>query len=153
MRQRSVAVFCLRTAADIKTMTLPEALIERLRSAIDVDRLTETAAALIEAPSPTLSAKPAADRLEAILSEDGLDVQRPEADWPASPAVVARLKSGRPGRTLQFSGHLDTVHLPFVPPRVENGMLHGSGAADMKGGIAAMCAAARAARYRRLAGR
>ena len=23
-----------------------------------------------------------------------------------------------PGRTLQFNGHLDTVHLPFVPPAV-----------------------------------
>ena len=129
-----------------KIMTLPQALVERVRSSIDVDRLVATAVALVEAPSPTRSAKPAADRLAAILTEDGLEVERPEADWPESPAVVARLKSGRPGRTLQFNGHLDTVHLPFVPPRVENGVIHGSGAADMKGGIAAMCAAARALR-------
>jgi acetylornithine deacetylase/succinyl-diaminopimelate desuccinylase-like protein len=45
---------------------------------------------------------------------------------------------------LQFNGHLDTVHLPFVPPRVSDGILYGSGASDMKGGIAAMVEAARA---------
>ena len=35
-----------------------------------------------------------------------------------APAVLVRLDSGRPGRTLQFNGHLDVVHLPFVPPAV-----------------------------------
>ena len=49
---------------------------------------------------------------------------------------MARYDTGRKGRTLQYNGHLDTVHLPFVPPRVDNGMLYGSGCSDMKGGIA-----------------
>jgi acetylornithine deacetylase/succinyl-diaminopimelate desuccinylase-like protein len=39
---------------------------------------------------------------------------------------------------------LDTVHLPFVPPRFENGVFYGSGSADMKGGIAAYTEALRA---------
>ena len=56
--------------------------------------------------------------------------------------------SGRPGRTLQFDGHLDTVHLPFVPPEVKDGRLTGSGASDMKGGLAAAVEAVRAARLR-----
>jgi len=60
--------------------------------------------------------------------------------------VAIRLGSGRPGRTLQFNGHLDTVHLPFVPPQVEDGRLTGSGASDMKGGIAAAIEAVRALR-------
>ena len=68
------------------------------------------------------------------------------AGHPRRPAVAVRFDSGRPGRTLQFDGHLDTVHLPFVPPRVEDGRITGSGASDMKGGIAAAVEALRALR-------
>ena len=57
--------------------------------------------------------------------------------------MVARFSTGKPGRTLQFNGHLDTVHLPFVPARVEDGLLRGSGASDMKGGVAAAVEAIR----------
>ncbi len=105
-------------------------------STIDVSRLVETATRLIEVQSWTGDAGGAADRLAQILEDDGFEVLRPEADWPAAPAVVARLDTGRPGPVLQFDGHLDTVHLPFVPPRVAEGVLHGSGASDMKGGLA-----------------
>jgi acetylornithine deacetylase/succinyl-diaminopimelate desuccinylase-like protein len=59
---------------------------------------------------------------------------------------MIRLDSGRPGPTLQFDGHLDTVHLPFVPPAIEGSRLTGSGASDMKGGIAAAVEAVRALR-------
>ncbi|MFA6107616.1 MAG: M20/M25/M40 family metallo-hydrolase [Candidatus Latescibacterota bacterium] len=104
---------------------------------VDLERIARTALALIDAPSPTCSAGPAADRLAEILTDLGFTVERPVADWPASPAVVARLDSGRPGRVLQIDGHLDTVHLPFVPARMVDGIIHGSGAADMKGGVAA----------------
>ena len=113
---------------------------------IDEQRLVDTAVALIEVPSPTLSAGAVADRLDEILVEEGFAVERPETDWPEAPAVVARLESGRPGQTLQFDGHLDTVHLPFVPPRVEDGQLYGSGSSDMKGGIAAFVEALRVLR-------
>lgn len=119
---------------------------DRLRSAICTDRLVETAVALIEIPSPTRSARTVADRLAAILEEDGFDVERPNAGWPDAPAVVVRYSTGRPGPTLQFDGHLDTVHLPFVPPRVADGKLYGSGAIDMKGGVAAMVEALRVVR-------
>ena len=95
---------------------LSESCVEKIRSAVQRKRLVETAVALVGVPSPTRSAGAVADRLADLLREDGFDVARPEANWPEAPAVVVRFNSGRPGRTLQFDGHLDTVHLPFVPP-------------------------------------
>lgn len=121
-------------------------LEQQLSSAINRQRLLDTAVALVEVPSPTLSAGAVADRLADILVNDGFTVERPVADWPEAPAVVVRLDSGNPGRTLQFDGHLDTVHLPFVPPSVEDGVLYGSGASDMKGGVAAFVEALRVLR-------
>lgn len=104
---------------------------------VDRGRLLRIAERLIAAPSPTGTAGPALDALASILREEGFAVERPDGGHPAAPAVVARLEGGGPGRVLQFDGHLDTVHLPFVPPRVEGDLLRGSGASDMKGGMAA----------------
>ncbi len=120
--------------------------LKRARSNVNRGRLLETAKALIAVPSPTGSAADAADRLAQILEQDGFRVERPTGGYPASPSVASRLESGKPGPTLQFNGHLDTVHLPFSPPRIEGAMLTGSGASDMKGGIAAAVEALRALR-------
>jgi len=63
------------------------------------------------------------------------------------PNLVARIGSPRGGRSLMFNGHLDVVgiegmvHAPFTAEQ-RNGRIYGRGSADMKGGIAAMCAAA-----------
>ena len=130
----------------LPSANLDPAVVDAIRRAVNPQRLAETALALIAVPSPTRSAGAAADRLAEILAADGFPVERPVADWPEAPAVVTRLHSGAPGRTLQFDGHLDTVHLPFVPPRLEDGYLYGSGASDMKGGIAAFVEALRALR-------
>ncbi len=131
-------------------MKIDNTTASNVRSAVQPDRLLDTALKLIEIPSPTCDAGRVADRLAEILHRDGFTVERPEANWPSAPAVVARLDCGRPGRMLQFDGHLDTVHLPFVPPRVEDGVLTGSGASDMKGGLAAAVEAVRALRDSRL---
>lgn len=93
---------------------------------------------------------PVAHALAATLRDWGFAVSLAEAA-PGRPNVVARI--GRPGgRTLLFNGHLDVVgvegmrHAPFDAEE-RDGQLFGRGSADMKGGVAAMCAAAaRAAR-------
>src|SRR3954469_10761337 len=118
--------------------------LERLRPFVRRDRMVETALALIDVPSRTGEAGAACDRLAEILSADGFSVERPTGGYDPSPAVAVRFDSGRPGRVLQFDGHLDTVHLPFVPPAVVGDRITGSGAADMKGGTAAAVEALRA---------
>jgi acetylornithine deacetylase/succinyl-diaminopimelate desuccinylase-like protein len=121
-------------------------LAGRLKAAVQRGRLIETATRLVAAPSPTGNAGPAAAALAELLKSEGFEVDRPAADHATSPAVVIRLDSGAPGRTLQMNGHLDTVHLPFVPPAVEGDLLKGSGASDMKSGIAAAVEAVRVLR-------
>ncbi len=123
-----------------------EQVVSRVRESVDQDRLLETATLLVGIPSPTGSAAAVADRLAELLAEEGFAVERPVAGYAESPAVVARFDTGRPGRVLQFNGHLDTVHLPFVPPRIEDGVMYGSGVSDMKGGVAAAVEAMRVVR-------
>jgi acetylornithine deacetylase/succinyl-diaminopimelate desuccinylase-like protein len=115
-------------------MTLPP---NEIRRCLRPERLLDLARRLIAIPSPTGRAGEALDALAGYLKAEGFTVERPNAGHPEAPAVVARLDSGRPGRTLQWDGHLDTVHLPFVADRVEGNLLRGSGASDMKGGLAA----------------
>lgn len=121
-------------------------LVERLRQAVNRERLVDTALKLIAVPSRTGEAGAAADCLTRLLAEDGFVVERPDGGYPAAPAVAARLDSGRPGRTIQFNGHLDTVHLPFVPPAINDGRITGSGSSDMKAGVAAAVEALRVLR-------
>jgi acetylornithine deacetylase len=86
--------------------------------------------------------------LASILDDWGFDVQLLEG-VPARPNVVARIgPAGAPA--LMLNGHLDVVgiegmtHAPF-DGAIQNDRIFGRGSADMKGGIAAMCAAAVAA--------
>jgi acetylornithine deacetylase len=82
-----------------------------------------------------------------ILRAWGLDVEVSEAA-PGRPNVIARVGNrSAGGRSLMFNGHLDVVgvegmvHPPFEALERE-GRMYGRGAADMKGGVASMCAAA-----------
>lgn len=89
----------------------------------------------------------AARAVAADLRSVGLDVTVREVQ-PGRPNVVGVLEGRREGRTLMFCGHLDTVGVagmdaPFTPVE-RHGRLYGRGAQDMKGGVAAMMAAARA---------
>ena len=90
----------------------------------------------------------AAQAVAAQMRAIGLEVTVQEA-LPGRPNVIGVLDGGRPGPSLMFCGHLDTVGVegmrdPFVP-READGRLYGRGAQDMKGGVAAMIDAARLA--------
>jgi len=80
------------------TSPLSSSLVEKIRSHVNPQRLVDTALALIEIPSPTRSAGAVADRLAALLEQDGLTVERPIANWPTTPAIVVRLSSRKYGR-------------------------------------------------------
>lgn len=109
----------------------------RLRSLVSRDRLVKRVTDLVAVPSWTGDSGAVLDQLAKILADDGFVVERPTGGHPTAPAVAVRLEGGRPGKTLQFNGHLDTVHLPFVPPGVDGDRITGSGSCDMKGGTAA----------------
>lgn len=117
-------------------MQPPSALAATLRQAVRPDRLLETAYQLVAVPSPTGQAGSVLDRLADLLRTEGFSVERVAAGHESAPAVVVWFDSGHPGPTLQFNAHLDTVHLPFVPPQRQGNRLTGSGACDMKGGTA-----------------
>src|SRR5262245_8999226 len=119
---------------------------DRISGHVIRERLLDTAVRLIEVASRTGEAGGAADRLAEILSADGFTVERHAAGHAAAPAVVVRFGSGKPGRTIQFNGHLDVVHLPFVSPTIDGKLLRGSGSSDMKGGVACAVEALRAVR-------
>ena len=109
--------------------------------------MVDFAAELIRIPSenPPGTAYPRAARLIARRLRDlGLKVRALNPTGRA-PCVLGTL--GDTGRALYFSGHYDVVPAQTrsqFQPVVRKGNLHGRGAADMKGGIAAMAFAMRA---------
>jgi succinyl-diaminopimelate desuccinylase len=109
------------------------------------------AQALIRCPSVTPDAGSAIGLLADVLSKAGFEVHRPmfsEAGTPDVENLYARAGTQQPA--LIFAGHVDVVPpgelaLWTYPPfagEIAGGELHGRGAVDMKGGVAASVAAA-----------
>lgn len=100
--------------------------------------LLELTAALVDVPSESFHEAPLADLFEAeVRACPLLDVHR------VGDNVVARTELGRPARLI-LAGHLDTVPANGnETARIEGDVLWGLGAADMKGGLAAMLEVAR----------
>jgi acetylornithine deacetylase len=142
---------------------------DRAAPAIDRERLIADLRDLIRIPSVTGSEEAVAAWAAAALREVGLTVDeiaidpdaiRADPAWPGRemprtslPVVIGR--AGRTGgRRLILSGHLDVVPAgdratwtadPWGA-EIRGAALYGRGACDMKGGVAAILAAARALR-------
>ena len=86
-----------------------------------------------------------AEVMRAALASAGLDVTVQDSA-PGRPNVIGVLDGREAGPAVMFCGHLDTVGVegmtdPFTP-RIKDGRLYARGSEDMKGGVAAMIAAA-----------
>ena len=124
----------------------------------DLDPLDPVALtqALVRCPSVTPHEGGALALLGAVLANEGYNVERPIFSAPGTADIenlYARI--GTEGPVFVIAGHTDVVPVgdaaawtrdPFGGT-VADGMLHGRGACDMKGGLAAMTAAA--LRFRR----
>ncbi|MRJ74992.1 succinyl-diaminopimelate desuccinylase [Aeromicrobium sp. SMF47] len=88
-------------------------------------------AALVDIASESLHEQEIADAIEAALSPlDHLEIVRD------GHTIVARTHLGRSERVV-IAGHVDTVPANGnFPSRLEDGILHGLGSCDMKGGVA-----------------
>ncbi|MEO7456034.1 MAG: ArgE/DapE family deacylase [Gemmatimonadaceae bacterium] len=105
----------------------------------------------IDSRNPALAADAPGEEGCALLLRDVLHdwgfVTEIQDAFPGRPNLIARIGSPRGGRSLMLNGHLDVVgtegmtHAPFAGEE-RDGRLYGRGSADMKGGIAAMCAGA-----------
>lgn len=127
-------------------------------SSLDLDPADPVALtqALVRCPSVTPSEGGALALIGALLEAEGYTVHRPvfsEPDTPDVENLYARIGSEAP--VFVIAGHSDVVPVgdesawtrsPFGGT-IEDGMLYGRGACDMKGGLASMIAAA--IRYRR----
>ena len=92
---------------------------------------------------PLAGEKKIADFLAATAARAGLDVEFQKV-LPGRSNIIARMRPrGKIKHTILLAPHLDTVGADgrqFIPQR-QNGRLHGRGACDTKGSVAAMLAA------------
>jgi succinyl-diaminopimelate desuccinylase len=122
---------------------------------VDRDRLVERLSRLVRTPSENPPGEEAAagELVSSFCADLGLEVEVIEVE-PGRPNVVARWRGDDPGPTLAYCSHIDVVpagegalweHEPFGAV-VSGGRLHGRGASDAKGPVAAALEAVAALR-------
>ena len=122
---------------------------------LDADFTISALRALVQAPSenPPGNERNAAEAAALILERIGIASQKLDV-YPGRPDLVAVIKGSCGTPSLIFNGHIDTVPIgrredwsvdPFGA-EVRNGRVYGRGSTDMKSGLAAMIAVAKALR-------
>ncbi len=112
--------------------------LEEVFSAIDPARLRGTLREMVDIYSPSGKEEDVQLYLEDLLAGAGFYVERQEVE---EERYNLRVTMGEDEPQLYLVGHVDTVHawdLEEFGAREEEGVIHGLGSADMKGGCAAM---------------
>lgn len=119
---------------------------------IDPEDVAGVALRLLEIASPPGHERAVADFVADELQKRGVDDVEPDEKFEGSPSVIARISGPATdptltdptlaGPTLQWHGHLDAIATPHAPAYRDGDALHGRGASDMKGALAAMIVAA-----------
>jgi len=112
------------------------ALLERCRS-VDPEPIAQLVTRMVDVWSPPgREAEMAAVAHRALIDAGAEDVTIDD-EFPDSPSVIAWLRSGNPGPTVQWHGHLDAIATAHSSVWREQDVIHGRGASDMKGALAA----------------
>jgi acetylornithine deacetylase/succinyl-diaminopimelate desuccinylase-like protein len=121
-----------------------ESSFEEVAKHISRKQIAETAFELVKVPSPTGQELRASELYAEILRNAGLEVAL-QFVQKERPNVIGRFRGPEQQRGLMFCGHIDTIPWEHcVSPKIENGRVYGRGSCDMKGGLAAIAAAAKA---------
>ncbi len=128
-------------------------------SRVERNRLVETAADLVDIPSPTGFEQKIAEYMGETLDGLGLQVSWQEVE-DGRPNVVGLLPGAGGGKSLMFNGHMDTSYSgrePWLKGRgfqpqadVGGGAIYGLGISNMKGSLACYVEAVRAIRDARV---
>jgi len=111
-------------------------------NAIEPEVVAGLAMRLLQIASPPGHERAIAEFIVDELKRRGVDDVELDEKFPDSPSVIARISGTETGPTLQWHGHLDAIATPHAPAYRDGDLLHGRGASDMKGALAAMIVAA-----------
>jgi len=112
--------------------------LQQLLDKVDAERLRQTFGDMLDIYSPSGKEEDIQLYLEEILQQAGFVVERQEVE---EERYNLRVTMGQGPPQLYMVGHVDTVatwDLEELGWREEEGIIHGLGTADMKGGCAAM---------------
>lgn len=112
--------------------------LDKVWEAVNPERLGKRLLDLVDIYSPAGKEEDIQLYLEGVLNRAGFTAERQEVE---EDRFNLRITMGREEPKMYLVGHVDTVpawDLEAFGPREEDGIVHGLGSADMKGGCAAM---------------
>jgi succinyl-diaminopimelate desuccinylase len=119
-----------------------EVLIERCAQ-VSKEQIANLTLRLLNEWTPPGAEGPVAQILVEELRAAGADEVYLDEEFEGSPSVICWFRGEQTGPTMQWHGHMDAIATPHSAPMLEDGLIKGRGACDMKGALAAMVAGAR----------
>ncbi len=123
---------------------MEKVILKRLINQIDHNEVVAILKDLISVPGHVLYPGREEDisrHVRKIFEQEGIEVYSQEVE-PKRENIIATVRGRGKGRSLALNGHIDTVppsdKMDGFNPFLKDGKIYGLGAADMKGGVAAM---------------